>query len=73
VQELVWAPQEGAWSVVVMNADGSGGVAADVQFGAELPWLFAAGVVVLVFGVLFLAIGVVLVAVGVARASRRAG
>jgi hypothetical protein len=73
VQELVWAPQEGAWSVVVMNADGSGGVAADVQFGAELPWLWAAGVVVLVFGVLFLAIGVVLVAVGVARASRRAG
>lgn len=70
-QELRWTPRDGRWSAVVMNADGSGGVAAEIEFGAELPWLGPAGVGVLVFGFVLLAVGVVLVAVGVARASRR--
>jgi hypothetical protein len=70
-QELRWTPRGGQWSAVVMNADGSGGVAAQIEFGAELPWLGPAGVGVLVFGFVLLGLGVVLVAVGVARASRR--
>lgn len=36
---LVWPPDEGDWTLVVMNADGSADVAADVSVGASLPWL----------------------------------
>jgi hypothetical protein len=38
-QTLDWRVDDGNWSVVVMNADGSRGVAADVSAGAKLPFL----------------------------------
>jgi hypothetical protein len=43
-QTLDWRVQDGDWSVVVMNADGSPGVAADVKAGAKLPFLDELGV-----------------------------
>ncbi len=70
-QSATWAPRDGSWAAVVMNADGSQGVSGAVEFGARLPWLGAAGVAMFTIGLLFLAGGVTLVAVGVARASRR--
>jgi hypothetical protein len=38
-QTLDWRVDDGDWSVVVMNADGSRGVAADVKAGAKVPFL----------------------------------
>jgi hypothetical protein len=62
---LDWKVQDGDWSVVVMNADGSPGVAADVKAGADVPFLDEAGWIVLGGGtlVLLLAGGVLYLAV----------
>jgi hypothetical protein len=54
-QSLTWSLESGDWTIVVMNADGSRGVAADVAIGASLPgisWLIggllvAGGVLIL--------------------------
>lgn len=52
---LTWKPESGSWSIVVMNADGSPGVSADVSAGAKLAWLLWAGIGVAVVGGLLLA------------------
>jgi hypothetical protein len=70
-QELTWAPRSGDWAVVLMRADGSADVSAQVSVGAELPWLGTVGVVVLVGGLILLVGGVVLVATSTRRASHR--
>jgi hypothetical protein len=38
-QQLTWTVTEGRWAVVVMNADGSSPVVADLSLGATAPWL----------------------------------
>jgi hypothetical protein len=42
-QTLDWEVQDGRWSIVVMNEDGSPGVRAGVSAGAELAFLSAVG------------------------------
>lgn len=54
-QTLTWDVRDGDWSVVVMNADGSPGVHADVSAGAKLGFLDEAGWVLLGMGLLSLA------------------
>jgi hypothetical protein len=61
-----WRLETGDWTVVVMNADGSAGVHADVDLGGTLPvlrgatiGLFAAGGVLLVGGVLLIVLPLV--------------
>ena len=49
-QTLEWEPEDGSWNVVVMNADGSRGVAADLSIGGELDPLIWIGVGLLVGG-----------------------
>jgi hypothetical protein len=67
-QTLVWPAEEGDWSVVVMNADGSPGVDADIAAAATAPFIFRVGLGLLVGGVL-----VTLVAVAAGVSVRRAG
>jgi hypothetical protein len=69
-QTLDWRVQDGDWSVVVMNADGSRGVAADVQAGAKLPFLDELGVSALGVGGVLLIGAIVLTVLG-ARSPRR--
>jgi hypothetical protein len=64
-QSLTWDVEDGDWSVVVMNADGSRGVDADVGAGVRISWLDDAGLVSLTTGfvLLVLAGGLVYLAV----------
>lgn len=67
---VVWEPDDGTWTIVVMNADASRGVVADIDIGVELRhlWLIVAAVSGL--GVLLLAAGIVAIIVVSHRASR---
>jgi hypothetical protein len=51
-QTLTWKVREGDWSVVLMNADGSRGVAADIDVGAKMSFLLWAAIGLLLGGVL---------------------
>ena len=54
-QTLDWTIESGEWALVVMNADGSPGVSADVRFGVATPSvLFPIGLASLVVGLLAL-------------------
>ena len=53
-QTLTWNPESGQWSVVIMNADASKGIAVDLSVGAEAKFLAWLGIALLVAGVVFL-------------------
>jgi hypothetical protein len=55
--ELSWDVESGRWAVVVMNADGSAGIDARLQLGAQVDFLVPVGVGMTVGGALFLLIG----------------
>jgi Domain of unknown function (DUF4389) len=53
-QAVKWTPTGGRWAVVVMNADGSRQVTADVSAGAKSDLVLPVGVVLLTAGILAL-------------------
>ncbi len=61
-QRLDWEPAEGDWLFVVMNADGSAGVAMDARVGATFPALGGLAWGTLGIGVLLLVVSVLLLA-----------
>jgi hypothetical protein len=69
-QTLTWDVADGDWSVVVMNADGTPGVDADIRAGANVPWLDEVAWGALGVGALLLVISAALI-YGGARAPRR--
>jgi hypothetical protein len=66
---LEWDLEGGTWALVVMNADASRGVAADVDLGIEVDLLLPVAIGILAGGLLLLAGGVTMVALG-ARSPR---
>ena len=72
-QTLNWEIEDGDWSVVVMNADGSAGVDADVSTGAEVPFLSALGWTAVGSGGFVLIVGVGLLIMAIRRPSNPSG
>jgi hypothetical protein len=72
-QTLTWEPESGDWVAVLMNADGSAGVQADLAIGAELDPLLGIGIGLFVGGLLLLVLGALGIAFGASRASRGGG
>jgi hypothetical protein len=66
-QTIDWEIDDGDWSVVVMNADGSLGVDADVSAGANVSFLDELGWSAIGSGAFALIIGIGLIALGVRR------
>ncbi len=68
-QTLEWEPEEGAWSVVLMNSDGSRGVASELSIGAELDAALWVGIVLLVVGAVLAALAALAITAGARRHS----
>lgn len=66
-QQLDWDPDDGSWTLVVMNADGSAGVAVDARIGATIPALTGLAWGLLVGGLVLLALAVLLLVLGLRR------
>jgi hypothetical protein len=64
-QTLTWEAEDGDWSIVVMNADGSTGVEADISAGAKLPFLTAVGWSALGGGAILLLVAIALTVLGI--------
>jgi len=71
-QTLEWEPESGNWVLVVMNEDGSAGVDVDGVVGAKVPWLFGAGVGLLIAGVVVLVAGIIMVCFAARRPKKSA-
>lgn len=61
LQELQWEPQAGNYYAIIMNADGSEGIQADVQIGAKVPFFGSISNILLGVGLFFGAIGVLMI------------
>jgi hypothetical protein len=66
-QSIDWEIDDGDYSVVVMNADGSLGVDADVSAGASVPYLDELGWSAIGSGAFALIVGIGLIALAVRK------
>jgi hypothetical protein len=69
-QTATWKSTSGSWTVVVMNADGSAPVVADVALGATLPILGAIIAGLLIGGLVLVLVGAVAIILAVRGATR---
>jgi Domain of unknown function (DUF4389) len=66
-QTLEWEPEDGSWSAVVMNSDGSRGVASELSIGAELDAALWVGILLLVVGAVLAALAALAITAGARR------
>ena len=66
-QTLEWEPEDGNWNAVVMNSDGSRGVASELSIGAELDAALWFGIVLLVVGAVLAALAALAITAGARR------
>jgi hypothetical protein len=71
-QSATWRAESGEWTIVVMNADASRGVSADVSAGAEAGFLLWLAIGLLVAGALVLVGGVAMIVIGARGATSAA-
>ena len=71
-QEVTWDARGGRWSVVVMNADGSPDVSADIEVGARSDAVTPIAVTLIVLGGIWTGLAIVLIVIG-ARGRRTTG
>jgi hypothetical protein len=64
-QTLTWDVEDGDWSIVVMNDDGSRSVDADINAGADAPWLSSTGWGVTIGGLVLLVFAATMTVVAV--------
>jgi len=67
---LTWTVAPGQWAVVLMNADASPGVSADVSLGATAPFLFGLALGLLIGGGVALIVTVLLLTFGIRSLTR---
>ncbi len=70
-QSLTWKVQAGQWAIVLMNADASRGVNADVSAGATAPFLFALALGLLIGGAVVALLAIALLIAATSMLSRR--
>jgi hypothetical protein len=68
-QTLEWEPEEGSWSAVVMNADGSRGVSSELSIGAELDAALWVGIALLAVGAVLALLAALAITAGTRRRS----
>ena len=66
-QVVTWEPEDGDWTIVVMNTEGTSPVRARVAAGAEIPVLDTVVVVLLVSGVVLLALSALVLVLAIRR------
>jgi hypothetical protein len=72
-QTIVWEPDNGNWTIVVMNADASRGVVADIDVGVEIRHLWLIVGIVVGLGIVLLGAAIATIITIAHRAARDVG
>ena len=67
-QSLTWDLEPGNWAIVVMNADATTNVVADIELGGQVDYLVPIAIGLLIGGIVILAIAAAMIIGGVVRA-----